>query len=1193
LADIPGNKTTTAVVTVGSTTNGTLESVSDHDWYKITLSAGQAITVTINGVTLEDPFLNIYDSTGNNVLYTNDDINPGIERDSRLSFSANYSGVYYIDVGSFEDSYSGTFQLAITTYTPPPLATVDQIATQLTSGYWGGATQHFNVTQGGTIDVNVSGLTAEGKTLARAALDLWSDVIGVTFHEVTSGGQILFDDSQAGAYTSSNTTGGFIDWSSVNISTQWLIDNGTTLDSYSFQTYIHEIGHALGLGHAGNYNADDSGTPITYPYDALFQNDAWSTSIMSYFSQTDNTYFSGQGFTFDYAVSPMMADIVAMQSLYGLSTTTRTGDTTYGFNSTAGRAIYDATQYTHVAYTIFDSGGVDTLDYSGYSAAQVINLNPETFSNVGGDRGNVSIGRGVVIENAIGGSGADTLTGNGADNWLQGNGGNDTLNGGTGDDRLSGGSGTNALNGGAGSDTADYSAGVTATVTANLATGSATYNSGAAHDNFNSVENLLGSTFNDVLTGDANANVIEGNLGNDTLDGGAGVDTVSYAHAAAAVTVNLATAGAQNTLAAGSDTLSNFENLAGSGFNDTLTGNAAANVVSGGGGNDLIDGAAGADTLVGGLGNDMFVVDNAGDVVSENFGEGTDQVNSSVSYVLGANLENLLLTGGGAIDGTGNGFANVIAGNAAANVLDGDTGADTLIGGAGNDTYIVDNSGDVVTEAGGEGTDQVDASASFTLGANVENLTLTGGSAIAGTGNALANLITGNSAANALAGGGGDDVLNGGAGADSLAGGAGDDTYIVDNAGDTVTENAGEGSDTVQSSVTFTLAAEIENLTLTGAAIGGTGNELGNTIRGTAADNALTGNGGDDYLFGNAGNDSLTGGAGYDRMYGGIGDDTYYLGDATDFAYENAGEGHDTAIASVDATLRDEVEDLVLTGSAFIGKGNVSDNAITGTDLANKLYGYEGNDTLLGNGGDDYLFAAEGNDTLAGGAGYDRMYGGLGDDTYYVTDTTDFAYENLGEGNDTVVSSLASYQLRANVEELDLAEGSAAVRGYGQASDNVIVGNSADDFLYGRDGNDHLLGGAGADLLYGENGNDTLEGGSGMDRFYGGTGADTFLFRDGDFAGLTSGTADRIHDFAEADSDKLDFSNVDANSLLGGDQAFAFIGSAAFGHHAGELRYYQQSGVTYVAGDTNGDGTADFAVRIDGLHTIVAGELIL
>jgi len=114
-----------------------------------------------------------------------------------------------------------------------------------------------------------------------------------------------------------------------------------------------------------------------------------------------------------------------------------------------------------------------------------------------------------------------------------------------------------------------------------------------------------------------------------------------------------------------------------------------------------------------------------------------------------------------------------------------------------------------------------------------------------------------------------------------------------------------------------------------------------------------------------------------------------------------------------------------------------------------------------------------------------------------------------------------------------------------------------------------------------------------MDRFYGGTGADTFLFRDGDFAGMTSGTADRIHDFSQAEGDQLDFSNVDANTLTGGDQAFSFIGNAAFGHHAGELRYYQQSGVTYVAGDTNGDGVADFAVRIDGLFTIHASDLML
>ena len=1095
---VPGDKTTTATVTVGSTTNGTLETNGDHDWYKINLTAGQSITVTVNGVSLEDPFLDIRNASGT-VLYENDDINSGVIRDSRVSFSANYTGVYYIDVGAYSDAYTGTFQLVVSTYTPPPLATVDQLADQLVNGYWGGDNHRFNVSQGGTIDVNLTGITAPAQTLARAALDLWSDVIGVTFHEVTTGGQIIFNDDDTGAYTNANWSNGIIDYSSVNIGTDWLTTYGTTLNSYSFQTFVHEIGHALGLGHEGNYN-----DVANYPFDSSFQNDAWATSVMSYFSQHDNTYFAGQGFSEDFAVTPMMADIVAMQTLYGLSAITRTGDTTYGFNSNAGRAVYDASQFNDVAYTIFDSGGNDTLDYSGFGQAQSINLNPETFSNVGGNTGNVSIGRGVVIENAIGGSGADTLTGNSADNWLQGNGGNDVLNGGTGDDRLSGGSGTNTLNGGSGSDTADYSAGVTASVTANLGTGTATYNSGAAHDNFNSVENIYGSAFGDILTGDANANVIEGGLGNDTLDGGAGVDTVSYAHSSVAVTVNLGLVGAQNTVGEGSDSIANFENLLGSDFNDTLTGNGSANIITGGLGNDTIDGAGGADTLVGGLGNDTYAIDNAGDVISEANGEGTDVANASITYTLGANVENLVLTGSSSINGTGNSVTNVITGNSGANTLNGAGGADTLIGGLGNDTYI----------------------------------------------------------------------------ADGL---------------DTILENPGEGTDTIQADFSYVLAtANVENLTLTGAsAIDGTGDGGDNTIRGNSAANVLAGGGGDDTLIANDGNDTLTGGAGYDRMYGGLGDDTYYANDDTDFAYENAGEGHDLVISSVDLTLRDNVEDLTLVGAAFIGKGNDEDNLILGTNNANKLYGYLGNDTLNGNGGDDYLFGAEGNDTLTGGAGYDRMYGGTGDDTYYVNDTTDYAYENLGEGNDKVISSLASYQLRVNVEELDLAEGTAAIRGYGQDGDNLIIGNSADDFLYGRGGNDIIKGGGGADLLYGESGNDTLEGGAGMDRFYGGTGADTFLFRDGDFAGMTSGTADRIHDFSQAEGDKLDFSNVDANTLLGGDQAFSFIGNAAFGHHAGELRYYQQSGVTYVAGDTNGDGVADFAVRIDGLFTIHASDLVL
>ncbi len=239
--------------------------------------------------------------------------------------------------------------------------------------------------------------------------------------------------------------------------------------------------------------------------------------------------------------------------------------------------------------------------------------------------------------------------------------------------------------------------------------------------------------------------------------------------------------------------------------------------------------------MIGGAGDDSYVVDNAADIVTENANEGTDVVQAAVSYTLSANVENLTLTGSAAINGTGNALNNAITGNAAANVLDGGAGADTLSGGLGDDTYVVDNAADVVTENASEGTDLVNASVSYALADNVENLTLTGSAAINGTGNALANVMRGNNAANVLdggsgndafagnggndtlIGGAGNDLLNGGAGADAMSGGIGDDTYTIDNALDTVSENVGEGTDTVVSSIDYTLGANVENLSLTGA----------------------------------------------------------------------------------------------------------------------------------------------------------------------------------------------------------------------------------------------------------------------------------------------------------------------------------------------------------------------------------------
>ncbi|HEV2867413.1 MAG TPA: calcium-binding protein, partial [Allosphingosinicella sp.] len=367
---------------------------------------------------------------------------------------------------------------------------------------------------------------------------------------------------------------------------------------------------------------------------------------------------------------------------------------------------------------------------------------------------------------------------------------------------------------------------------------------------------LNGRDGNDVLEGGNGSDIILGGAGNDSLNGGGGdgIDTVSYASAAAAVTVNLGSTGAQNTGGGGIDTVRGFENAVGSDHADSLTGN---------GGSNRLDGGRSADKMTGGNGNDTYVVDNAGDqAVETSAAGGIDTVLSSVGFTLGAYVENLTLTGTGATRGTGNALANKIAGNRAANtldggegddLLDGGAGGDTMNGGAGNDTYFADNIADKAVETAGNGTDTVLSSVSFALGANVENLTLTGTAAIQGTGNGLANSLTGNGAANRL---------NGGAGADTMTGGAGNDTYVVDDAGDQIVEAAGGGTDTVQSAITLTLADTLENLTLIGAAVTGNGNAGANTLLGNARGNRLSGLGGNDLIKGLDGNDTLRGGTG-------------------------------------------------------------------------------------------------------------------------------------------------------------------------------------------------------------------------------------------------------------------------------------------------------------------------------------------
>ena len=391
------------------------------------------------------------------------------------------------------------------------------------------------------------------------------------------------------------------------------------------------------------------------------------------------------------------------------------------------------------------------------------------------------------------------------------------------------------------------------------------------------------------------------------------------------------------------------------------------NVITGNSANNTLSGGTGADTLIGGLGNDTYTVDNTAEVVTELVGEGTDLVNSSVTYTLSGNVENLTLSGTSAISGTGNTLDNVLTGNSGNNTLTGldgnDTlnpgtaGTDVLVGGAGNDTYVVGRTtGITITEASGAGTDLVQASVTHTLATDVENLTLTGSAAISGTGNTLDNVLTGNSGNNTLTGLDGNDTLDPGtAGTDVLVGGLGNDTYIVGRStGITVTEAASAGTDLVQASVTHTLAANVDMLFLTGGtAINGTGNTLGNLLRGNTGNNTLAGAGGTDILEGGDGSDILSntsgntlfnGGEGTDTItgssakelfIGGAGNDAITTGTGADLIVFNKGDGSDTVAAS---TTRDNV--------ISIGGGAV---------YADLLFQKSGNDLILKVGASDQI----------------------------------------------------------------------------------------------------------------------------------------------------------------------------------------------------------------------------------------------
>ncbi|MFN6230266.1 MAG: lectin-like protein, partial [Dolichospermum sp.] len=532
------------------------------------------------------------------------------------------------------------------------------------------------------------------------------------------------------------------------------------------------------------------------------------------------------------------------------------------------------------------------------------------------------------------------------------------------------------------------------------------------------------TAFRGIIEIRQSSNPINGTNGNDNLIGTSGNDTING--------------------------LLGNDSLNGGGGNDSLNGGGGNDSLNGGAGNDTLDGGAGTDTLVGGIGDDIYVVDSTTDTITENANAGTDTIQSSVTYTIPnlTNIENLTLTGTATINGTGNTGNNVITGNSANNTLNGGAGIDTLIGGAGNDIYVVDTITDTITESANAGTDTIQSSVTYTIAnlTNIENLTLTGTATINGIGNTRDNVITGNSASN---------ILNGGAGRDTLIGGAGNDIYVVDTTTDTITESANAGTDTIQSSVSFSIAAlaNVENLTLTGtAAINGTGNALNNVITGNGANNTLNGGAGDDtYIF------TINGiGLGRDTITDGSGVDTISFAGTSANIRLNLGTSFGQ---TVDANTNTKV---VLTAdtieNAIGGDGN---DRLIGNSLDNTLEGGLGNDILNGSTGNDFLFGGDGDDSLSGGDDDDYLTGGLGSNNLFGGAGIDqfvFSGDNPFNTTDNGVDIIADFS--TGVDQLVLSK-----TVFDFLSSDVGIGFSdPSDFDYVED--DEFAGDSNARIVY-------------------------------------------------------------------------------------------------------------------------------